>query len=138
MFFLIQSESAISILPVTLEEYLASSQKRFDYVVSSHLLCTVDDPAHALKLFQQALKPGGTYAFFDHVLNEKSSTISFLQKSMSPVFQVIGDGCHPDRDIKKVILAAGFDDVQVDEFDLVSFPFFVRSHIRGRASMSNL
>lgn len=66
----------------------------FDYVVGTHVLCSVDSIDTVLKQVTAALKPGGKYLFIEHVVSkDKYSTMWIVQQLISPFLFVVGNGC---------------------------------------------
>src|SRR5262249_6347842 len=52
-------------------EALPFADDSFDTVVSSLVLCTVDDPVQALDEVRRVLRPGGTLLFLEHVRSDE-------------------------------------------------------------------
>jgi len=79
----------------------------------------------------------------EHVL-AKDGALRYAQKIYRPLCATIFDGCDPAREIQLHIRAAGFQLVELEEFDAVellqpfslfSLPYkMVRSHISGTAT----
>ena len=51
-------------------EDLPLEDASFDFIVSTLVLCTVDDPARALAEIRRLLKPGGQFVFLEHVRSD--------------------------------------------------------------------
>jgi len=68
-----------------------------DAVVATLVLCSVDDPAAALREIRRVLKPGGRFVFIEHVVAAPGTLRRYLQRWARPLWRVVGDGCHPDR-----------------------------------------
>ncbi len=82
-------------------------ENSLDYIVSTLVLCTIPDNELALKKFFQWLKPTGKLIIIEHIhAGEKPRRI--LQNIINPVWKVIGDGCHLNRDTDLLIKEAGF------------------------------
>lgn len=79
----------------------------FDAAVVSLVLCTVPDPAEALRELHRVVRPGGELRIYEHVLSTEGSRARW-QRRIAPVWKVFGGGCHPDRDTEAVIRGAGF------------------------------
>jgi SAM-dependent methyltransferase len=103
-----------------------------DAVVSSHVLCSVDDVAGALREVKRVLKPGGRFVFLEHVAAAPESRQHRLQTLVRPLWTVLADGCHPDRDTLAAIRAAGFGRAHAETFSL-PLPV-VGPHIAGSAT----
>ena len=65
----------------------------FDYVVGTHVLCSVDDVADVLTQVKRALKPSGQYKFYEHVLTDSDDIIRWYQQLFAPIFYYLGNGC---------------------------------------------
>lgn len=69
----------------------------FDYVVSTLVLCSVDDVAQSLETISLFLKPGGKYLFLEHGL--ASGFYGAVQKLATPLWSKVAGGCHLNRDL---------------------------------------
>ena len=88
-------------------EQLPFPDASFDVVVASLALCTVRDPALALRNVARVLRPSGTLRFLEHVHSPHPVTAA-LQSLATPFWRLAADGCHLDRDTLTTIRAAGF------------------------------
>jgi SAM-dependent methyltransferase len=111
-------------------ERLPFADGSVDAVVSSLVLCSVGDPSVALAEIRRVLRPGGVFAFIEHVAAPPGSVLRGLQGAVRPCWRLLADGCHPDRDTGAAI-AAGFADVQLTPFR-VPVPI-VAPHVAGVA-----
>ena len=86
----------------------------FDVAVVSGVLCSVPDPAAALRELRRVLTAGGELRFWEHV---RSSHRSFrlLQHTLDSLFwtRSLG-GCETTRDTETAIAAAGFQIVSLE------------------------
>jgi SAM-dependent methyltransferase len=87
-----------------------------DAVVSTLVLCSVADPMRALAEARRVLRPGGRLLFVEHVAAEPGTWLRRLQGLLRGPWQVVADGCRPDRDTEAAIRAAGFAEVRVERF----------------------
>ncbi|WP_277682180.1 class I SAM-dependent methyltransferase [Saccharomonospora azurea] len=67
-----------------------------DAVVFTLVLCTVADPEAALGEARRVLKDDGTLALLEHVRGD--GRLARVQDLVTPVWKVVGAGCHPNRD----------------------------------------
>jgi SAM-dependent methyltransferase len=65
----------------------------FDYVVGTHVLCSVEDVDQVLRQVARALKPGGEFVFMEHVAAEKGTTLDYVQRFIEPFFFLFANGC---------------------------------------------
>ncbi len=102
----------------------------FDTVVATLVLCTVEDPASALREVRRVLAPGGRFRFMEHVRDEHHAGRRF-QEFITPAWRAMAGGCSPARDTAAAIRAAGLEIVELEHLRLAWYP--VRPHIRGVA-----
>ena len=99
-------------------EALPVADHSVDAVISSLVLCSVRDPAAALREVRRVLRPGGRFVFVEHVAAPHGTGLHVAQRALSPVWRALSDGCHPDRDTGRLIEAAGFAAVDLRRFRL--------------------
>lgn len=109
-----------------------------DVVVSTHVLCSVDDPERCLKEVVRVLKPGGRFYFVEHVAYNPNThpKLSSLQRLIEPIWMFISDDCRLTRDLTHCIAKAGFSHINETKAQLDKLPWFqgvVRPHIYGYA-----
>jgi ubiquinone/menaquinone biosynthesis C-methylase UbiE len=105
----------------------------FDAAVVSLVLCSVPEPRHFLGEVQRVLKPGGELRFFEHV-RSTSPLLGAFQDAITPLWSLIGGGCHLNRDSRAAIDAAGFEIDELDRFAYRPLKFVpAHAHILGRA-----
>src|SRR5690242_3813621 len=88
-------------------ERLPLEDRSVDTVVTTWTLCSVGDPAEALRESRRVLRPGGTLLFVEHGL-APDANIRRWQDRLTPVWKRIGGGCHLNRKPDNLIQAAGF------------------------------
>ena len=113
-------------------ERLPVPDESVDAVVCTLVLCSVDNPAQTLKEVLRVLKPGGHFAFLEHVAAPPYTPLRWRQDFIHPVWQKLGDGCHPNRETWTFIEQAGFQTVQLEHFK-VDLPI-VGTQIAGIAA----
>ncbi len=79
----------------------------FDSVAVTWTLCTIPDPAAALREMRRVLRPGGKLYFVEHGLSSDAG-VARWQKRLNPIQRVIGGGCTLTREIGGLIETAGF------------------------------
>ena len=113
-------------------EELPFDDDSFDTVVSTLVLCTVDDQPAALREMQRVLRPGGRLLFIEHVRAEEQK-LARLQDRMAPINVRIGHGCRCNRPTLEGIQDAGFSVTQVEHDTLKHAPPWIRPLIVGVA-----
>ena len=116
-------------------EHLPVESNAFDAVVSTLVLCSVEDQDRALAEIHRVLKPGGRLWCLEHVAS-RNRVIHLGEKAFDAVFwsHVFG-GCHTGRDTGAAIGRAGFDTAGLVQrrFPDLPFPLSVSSHLIGAA-----
>jgi SAM-dependent methyltransferase len=77
-----------------------------DTMISILTLCTVSDLQKTVNELVLALKPGGTFLFYEHVLSPRAD-VRWWQKFWTPMWSVVFDGCRLDRATDKVVRELG-------------------------------
>ncbi len=103
-------------LSLSTAEHLDVEDNSIDAVVSTLVLCSVDNLAVVLKEILRVLKPGGRFFFIEHVAAQPGTLLRQTQHCIQPLWTVIGDGCHPDRDTGIALENAGFERVDYQHF----------------------
>jgi SAM-dependent methyltransferase len=125
-----------SSLPVTFVQAAAESlpfeDAAFDTVVSTLVLCSVDDVDRALAEIHRVLRPGGQLIFVEHVRWDDPRRARWQDRLERP-WAVLADGCHPNRATLERIEAAPFEVDDVEHTELAKSPPIVRPLVSGRA-----
>ncbi len=103
-----------------------------DFVVCTLVLCSVADPAAAVREIDRVLRPGGVFLFLEHVAAPPGSRLRRWQSLLRRPWRAVGDGCTLDRETWSVIEAAGFAECHIERFAAEGLAL-VRPHIAGRA-----
>lgn len=85
---------------------LAFGDDTFDTVTTSLMLCTVPDPARALREMARVCRPGGRIVLLEHV-RAPNPLIALSQRALTPL-QVRMLGCHLDRPTDRLVRELGF------------------------------
>jgi SAM-dependent methyltransferase len=115
-------------------EDLPFNDDSFDTVVSTLVLCTVEDQPRALRELRRVLRPGGRLLFIEHV-RSGDEKLARLQDRVMPLNIRIGHGCHCNRPTLNGISGAGFDVTELGHDTLKHAPRFVRPLIIGAATL---
>jgi ubiquinone/menaquinone biosynthesis C-methylase UbiE len=113
-------------------EDLPFNDDSFDVVVSTLVLCTVDDQPRALRELRRVLRPGGKLLFIEHVRSDDEQ-LAKKQDRMEPINRRIGHGCHCNRTTLDGIHAAGFTVTEVEHDTFKHVPEFVSPLVVGVA-----
>jgi len=114
-------------------ESLPMASDSFDSVVSTWTLCSIDNIQLALSEIKRVLKPGGHFIFLEHGLSPEESVCRW-QNRLNGIQKIIGDGCHLNRDIKKLIREAGFIQLEVENYYFPRAPRIMGYMYRGLAT----
>ena len=117
-------------------EDLPFNDASFDVVVSTLVLCTVDDVPRALRELHRVLRPGGKLLFIEHVRADDPA-LARTQDRMLPINVRIAHGCHPNRRTLDSIREAGFEVSSLEHDTLKHAPKFIRPLIVGVATRRN-
>jgi ubiquinone/menaquinone biosynthesis C-methylase UbiE len=132
------AERQLAALPIQVEHHVLSSERlpmadaSFDSVVSTFTLCRIKEIERALREVRRVLRNGGSFFFLEHGLS-KETRIAQWQHRLTPIMRVVGEGCHLDRPIRRLIEQTGFRTVECEEDYLPGVPKLGGYLYRGRA-----
>jgi ubiquinone/menaquinone biosynthesis C-methylase UbiE len=81
---------------VATAEEMPFDDDSFDTVVSTLVLCTVDDPRAAITEIDRVLRPGGELLFLEHVRSD-SERLARWQDRLHRPWHAFAAGCHANR-----------------------------------------
>ena len=105
----------------------------FDTVVCSFVLCTIPEPARAVRELSRVLRPGGKLLFLEHVVARGGARRVFQRLLNAPMRPILC-GCEVTRDSERVIADNGFVIVGIERHDLAPMAWLHRGVIRGVAT----
>ena len=82
---------------------------------------------------KRVLKPSGKFVFIEHVRAKEKSFLSYLQNILHKPWHWCFEGCHTNRDIQTEIEAAGFSELEIENYNLYSAIVPITPQIRGIA-----
>ena len=107
----------------------------FDVVVSTLVLCGVDDQPRAVREIRRVLRPGGRFLFLEHLRSadpaaaKKQDRMNWLNRAVVC--------CDCNRPTLDTIEHAGFRVTEVEHTELPKAPSFVRPAVLGIAIPSH-
>jgi ubiquinone/menaquinone biosynthesis C-methylase UbiE len=102
-------------------ERLTFQDGRFECVVSTLTLCSIEQVGQALAEIHRVLKPGGRFLFLEHGLSPEPRVRKW-QKRLNWLQMRLADGCHLDRNIRELVAAQPFSSMDVREFYVDDVP----------------
>jgi len=88
-----------------------------DLVVSTLVLCSVVDPDRVVAEVKRVLRPGGRFAFLEHVAAPPGTSKRKLQDTIHRPWHWLGEGCNLSRDTAGTLSRAGFASLQIERFE---------------------
>jgi ubiquinone/menaquinone biosynthesis C-methylase UbiE len=106
-------------------EWLPFPDSSVDTVVSTLVLCSVDDPRGAIAEIHRVLRPGGRFLFLEHVIAPRRGLLRGSQRIARRPWSWIFDGCDTCRDTEAAICSLSWNRVAIKRrrpFDPMFFP----------------
>jgi len=113
-------------------ERLPLADASVDTVVSTLVLCTVNDPERTLGEIARVLRPDGQLLFIEHV-RANSRFLAACQDYLLRPWRSFAGGCHCNRATVELMRACGFT-IAADEDVWRGMPAIVHPLILGRAT----
>jgi len=113
-------------------ERLPLADASVDTVVSTLVLCTVNDPEHALREIARVLRPDGQLLFVEHV-RASSRFLAACQDNLLQPWRRFAGGCRCNRPTVELMRACGFA-IAADDVVWRGMPAIVHPLIFGRAT----
>ena len=113
--------------PVPLEiiqapaEALPLADASIDTVVITYTLCSVEDPAQALREVRRVLRPGGLVLFLEHGLSSDAG-VAIWQHRLNPIWRRLAVGCNRTRPVQKLLDEAGLTIRSIEHYYLDGAP----------------
>ena len=106
----------------------------FDTVVSTWTMCSIANLHGALLEMRRILKPSGKLLFCEHGRSDDAKTAKW-QDRLNPIQNIIGCGCHINRQISNLITQAGFEIEELDRFVMKDSPRIMGEMYCGSAKV---
>ncbi|PIN89972.1 class I SAM-dependent methyltransferase [Candidatus Pacearchaeota archaeon CG10_big_fil_rev_8_21_14_0_10_34_76] len=118
-------------------EKIPIKNNSIDFVISTLVLCSVDNQEKVLSEIKRVLKKNGKFLFIEHVADKKETFRRQIQ-NLAPKtpWKFFSDNCRPNRETWKSINNLGFKKVQIEHFNLKGVNpliFIFKPHIIGVA-----
>jgi ubiquinone/menaquinone biosynthesis C-methylase UbiE len=78
-----------------------------DTVLTTWTLCSIPAVSEALREMHRVLKPSGRLLFVEHG-RAPEANVQWWQDRLTPIWKLLGGGCHLNRAISALIEDAGF------------------------------
>ena len=114
-------------------ERLPFEEGRFDCVVSTFTLCSIQQVEQALAEVYRVLRPGGRFLFLEHGLSPEPA-VQKWQRRLNWIEMQLGDGCRLDRNIRELVAVQPFAMIDTNQLYMANVP---RTHgylYRGKAT----
>ena len=101
-----------------------------DTVVCTYTLCSIPNPDIALSEISRVLKNDGRFIFTEHS-KSPDVKVNRFQRSIEPLWKILGDGCHLTRDIRGLLSNSGFNIEATEDMYIPGTPKFVGYNVWG-------
>ncbi len=112
-------------------EQLPFADASVDAVVSTLVLCSVEDPRAVLAEIRRVLRPGGRFLFLEHVIAPRFGLLRMCQRSARRPWSWLFDGCDTCRATEAAIRDLSWSHVAIESrrpFDPLFFPVSQQIH----------
>jgi ubiquinone/menaquinone biosynthesis C-methylase UbiE len=114
------------------QQRLPFADSSFDTIVTTFVLCSIEEPASALAEINRLLKPDGQYLFFEHG-SGLDPRVQCWQRRFNPINRLIGGGCNLNRTIDRLITNGSLEITSLVRFLLPGAPRLLGELYRGTA-----
>jgi ubiquinone/menaquinone biosynthesis C-methylase UbiE len=113
-----------TVVPASAES-LPFEDASFDTVVSTLVLCTVDDPRRVIAEINRVLRPGGRLLFLEHVRSD-SSRLARWQDRLHRPWHAFAAGCNANRPTVELLNESELQVGEVEQDRWAWMPVFVQ------------
>jgi len=114
-------------------ERLPFPDAHFDYVVSTLVLCTVDDLSASLAEIRRVLAPGGRLLFVEHI-RAASPRLARWQDRLHAPWRVFAEGCRCNQPTLSLLAEGGLRVERLERARWRGMPFVVAPLVYGKAA----
>lgn len=108
-----RAQSSVPVERIGLDgQDLAAESGVYDSALVTFSLCTIPDPARALREVRRVLRPGAALHFVEHG-SAPDEGIRRWQRRLEPAQRRVAGGCHLTRDAEALVRGAAFETVEV-------------------------
>nr|XP_037269775.1 methyltransferase-like protein 7A [Rhipicephalus microplus] len=104
-----------------------------DCVVSTLVLCSVENMAFVIREIKRILVRGGCFYYVEHIGYKEGTWSRRLQQLVQPLWSLVSDGCQLTRDVPQYVEFLGFR----EKYETIHYPhempFLVRPTLVGKA-----
>jgi SAM-dependent methyltransferase len=118
---------------VAVAEAIPLPDASVDAVLSTLVLCSVDDQQKVLEEIRRVLRPGGAFVFVEHVAARPGTLLRGVQRLATPLTSRFDRGCHLDRETVDSIRGSGLRIDELHEYRMPSGLGFTIPFVAGRA-----
>lgn len=104
-----------------------------DCVVSTLVLCSVQDMGETIREIKRILVDGGSFYYVEHIGYKEGSWSRSLQRAIQPVWSMVSDNCHLTRDVPQYVEFIGFREIYENVYHPSGLPYLVRPTLVGKA-----
>lgn len=116
------------------EDLSAFKEASFDFVISTHVLCSVDDIDAVLGEVHRVLAPGGQFVFFEHTTAAAGTTSRSVQDWIARPWSAIAAGCK-FVDIARALQRHSSEwQLDIEPFSAPMPLTILQPHVRGTAT----
>lgn len=121
----------------TAEDLSLIANDSVDYVVATHVLCSITNPTRTVREIRRVLKVGGKFVTLEHVRHRRLNWVYKLQWFLEPLWSVLTGGCQLSRDTQLTIEEAGLNCDQIKYLEVPNMPLTLTAQIFGSAIKIN-
>jgi len=97
--------------------YIPFADNSFDSIVTTLVLCMVEDLESTLSEIKRVLKSGGVFYFYEHVKSSEGIRSRF-EDYINPFWKYFTNGCNLNRNLGQSISNCGFEKIYLETHQL--------------------